>query len=350
MTETAAVYKSEDRTPNIYAVVALGVTEQDIKTLIAEKADKKLIPGDKNSYLEVKSALMDFVHVRNKIDDRRKEINRETNDKAKKLLALLDPHEKALRIQVEKEDARLAAIKAEEERKEKERKDTIKMQLDKIRAMGLITALTPSADIKARIDKVFELKNFSFQEFTDEMETMTDEIMGTLSVALTNRQEFERKEAEQKARDEAQKAEAERLAKEKAELERQKAELEANTQKAIKDRTDAIIAMNIETNRGEPPFTQPQDAPKEKAGESLPPRETTQPAPMPVTENQKTEAKDDKTPGLKVDIEKIITWATLLINMQPPAVLTNSAYKITTDGIAKIHKAAQEMKEKAEAL
>lgn len=304
-------------------VIQLGVTTGDIKALIAEKANKKLIQGDKKSYLEVKSALMDFVHVRNKIDDRRKEINRETNDKAKALLALLDPHEKALRVQVEKEEARLAAIKAEEERKEKERKDTIKMQLDKIRAMGLITALTPSTDIKARIDRVFELKNFSFQEFADEMETLTDDVMGTLAVALENRKEFERREA-------AQKEEAERLAKEKAELAKQKAELEP--------KKDPIEPFTI--------FNQPQ--PLADAIEHFESKPFDQPQEKATPVNLPKEIKIE--PAMISDKDMLIQWANEIIKSSAPPVRSDKAAAIVWHVEGELLKVGNELLKAAEAL
>lgn len=323
MTEAAVQY--ENQPSETYAVVPLGMTEADIKKLIKEKADKKLISGNKKSYTEVKSALMDFVHARNRIDERRKEINRETNNKAKTLLSLLEPHEKALRDQVEKEDARIKAIEEEKARREQERRDRITQRINEIKKWGRLTITMDSAEIQKRMNVIQELKkDFDFMEYTEDVEALTDDLMGEMSIALANAQEFEKKQAEQKA-------EEERLRKEREEIEKQK---EAIEEKGRKDALREAQEQNAEHQAPETLHTQNEDPAQaqgagEEKGNDSPPLEKSR--------------QEDK--------EKIISWAKLVVcNFTGPATLTNDAYKIVTDALSNIHKVGRDVIKRAESL
>lgn len=260
--------KTIEQEPSSYPVISLGVTEDDIKTLVAAKADKTLIQGDKKSYLEVKSALMDFVHARNKIEDRKRDIKRDVDGKAKKLLAMLEPGERSLRVQVENEDARIKAIEDETARVEAERKSRIQNRMTTIKLAENISPLATAKEIEDRVSYVRTLKDFDFQEFADDMETMTDDIMGTLTVALANRQEFEKREADQKAKEATQKAENERLAKLAADLkakQRAMRSAQVDAMKAEYPELNFDTSLEIDYDRTEEDWQMIMDALKEEA-------------------------------------------------------------------------------------
>ena len=167
---------------------AFGINIQEVQEMVGGYQILTLVPNDTESYGTCRKALTACIKTRTGIDKRRLELNAEDqkqikarNSVASQLTDLIAPAESHLSELVKGEDARKEAIKAEEERIEKEK-------------------------IQGRVDALMEYKL----------------VLPFMEVALWTDEEFETKLTEAKT---AFEAEVERLAKEKAEREAEDARI-----------------------------------------------------------------------------------------------------------------------------
>ena len=193
-----------------------------------------LVITDNKSYKAVVSLIAEIRQARRKVENHRKvlkkdalEYGRKVDAVAKSIKERLLAIEASLKAKKQAEDERRAALKAEKERKEKERIKAIKAKIEALPPKNLFEFLAsdPSVQeleqIKSKLENV-ELLEDDYQELLPDAQKAKEQKLAFLNKAIFDARQAEiaRKALEEERR----KAEEERKARE--ELEKRLAELE----------------------------------------------------------------------------------------------------------------------------
>lgn len=241
------------------ALAQFDVTPEAVADRVMEFENLHLVPGDAKSYKQIKGAYMTIVHLRNKVDARRKVLGEEARKwtnalsaAAKKLIDPTAPLETRLRIEIEMEDTRLAVIEAEKVQKEKERVTAINAKIDAIQKRGFINPQTPLSELNELFLDTFELDitEVEYQEYVTGASLAKEQALAALKIGIAKREAWEKEQAAAKVEAERlekvrQEQEAERqvLDTEKRKLEEEKAKIEAENEAKAKAEREAKEAQ-----------------------------------------------------------------------------------------------------------
>ena len=248
------------------------------------------------------------------------------------LVASVEDHLKAVR---QTEDDRKEAIKAEKDRIEQERVERIRSNISTIQRYGILDPVMDSNDIKSRLGGLekIEITGELFQEFTQEAQKVFDETFSNVHNGLIARIKFEKEE-------EKRKAEAERLDKQKAEQEEVQRKIDAD-KAVIQAEKDKIARDKRESEIKEKARNDALQEAKEKA-------EADEKAKV-AKEKAEAEEKARKE-NLRPDKDKIIAFASVILNLNAPELKSSEATRIVTDAIDEINGIAHQMAKKAKEL
>ena len=215
-----------------FPVIKFNVTDAAISELKSE-ADA-LVITDVKSYKQATSLIAKIRKIRVKVEDHRKalkkdalEYGRRVDSVARSIKEKLLPIEASLKAKRQAEDDRRAAIKAEKERKEKERVEAIKAKIEALPPANPFELLAsgPSSfeleSLKAELESIV-LSEDEYQEFIFEAQKVQSDKLAFLEQAIKDRRAEE--EAKRQAEEERRRLEEEARTRE---LKRQKAEEEA---------------------------------------------------------------------------------------------------------------------------
>jgi len=267
--EMAEVMVEEKSLVTVEDAQVFTVDLAEVRSKIEDALTIQLIPDDKDSYAACKKARMYFVHKRNDIDRRLKELNEEDRERikkrgvtAKELKSILEPGERHFTDMIEAEDARLEAIE-EEKKRQLQQKIT-----DRMTAFSQYGAVVSYNEVAAMTDEEFDTALFDAAEEHKEQERIRQE------EEAARRAEEERL-AEERAALEAELA-REREAREEAQrkLDAEKAAMEAEKKKMAEE----AAALQAEKDRLEREALEKQEAEarriaEEKAAEEAKERE-----------------------------------------------------------------------------
>lgn len=278
-------------------VIPLNPTTQPVEfnitdAAIAELADKYsgMKADTPDNYKAISAAIRDVVSNRTAIEKRRKELKadalawgKKVDTEAKRITAALTKIEEPLKATKKAVDDEKARIKAEEERKERERKTAIEVAIADINQMPANAYGKPADDIRDLLTqaKAVMIDRDTFGEYIKLAESAKSKAVDAITQLLADREQYDQQQAELKAQreemarqqEELRKVQAERdaaeakqqkLAEEKAAAERagQEAELakphEIPTERTLG--TDAGINQSPIVERE--CVTHPQDEPK----------------------------------------------------------------------------------------
>jgi hypothetical protein len=202
-------------TPIIYNVTEEGLAE------LERRWEKIPDCSEKDSYEIVRVGIRELVGLRNRVEDRRKELKRDAIDYG------------------EKEKEKLRKIQAEQDRI-----NNIRQKIELIKDSASVSPATTSEDVRARIGRLeeYEITEDGFQEFEAEASITRNAALSTLRKFLQDLQEVERRREEERL-------ERERLDKERREFEeRQRAEREER-EREERERAERIRREEEERDR-----------------------------------------------------------------------------------------------------
>lgn len=291
------------------ALIKLGETFDvsivDIQSMVGEYQKLKLIPDDKDSFGVCRAALTTCIRTRTSIDKRRKELNQDDQDRIKKrngdaktLIELIAPAETHLDGLVKGENARIDAIKAEEEARERKKIQGRQAAFLKI---GLGYA---DFELACMTDEEYEAK---LAEATEayEAEQKRKAIEAAEQKAEEARLRIERAEQERKAKELAEKEALIAAEQRRIEAERRAIAEEKRKEQERKDREA------FEKKAREEAHIQAEKAAKEKADKEAAEK-------IEVEKQAKIEA--ERKAALVPDKEKLIAWVHKPLEMPSPAV------------------------------
>jgi hypothetical protein len=221
---------AEDIAPiSPFGAIDYGVTEADLAKLAGSYGGIQSITTRKE-YDAAQAAVTALTRARTKVENRRKELKSESlefgrlvDSTAKKLIAVVTPEEERIDALLEAVKRQKEAEKAERERIEKARVDTILADIDSIGKMPAVHQRDDSTRLLAVKAVVESLPiDERFAEFKERAQEAKDNALAELSELYAGALHDERIEQQAKAERERVelelKAEASRLADERAEL------------------------------------------------------------------------------------------------------------------------------------
>lgn len=226
------------------AIAQYGITPESVAGMASEYMALSVTLEDAPSYKICREALTKCVRTRTGTDKRRKELTEkardwigDVNSAAKKLIAPLAPVEAHLKAELQKEDSRKAAIRAEKERVELKRVSEIQAKIQRI--VGLSSSVLNASlleieqaekDLETIVVTVDE-----YGEFTPTADQARADAAADILTAKTLRQKLDREEKERQA--------------EAIRLEAQKKEQEAEASRLKKVQDDITAKQKIETDK-----------------------------------------------------------------------------------------------------
>lgn len=205
-------------------VISFPTQDRDL-TELREKYSGLTITDEK-SYKVVSAALSDVVSRRCAVTNRRRDLKRDIDVEAKRILALLEPIEKELRDTKQTEDGTREHFRQQKEAAKAARVKAIQNRIDEISAA--VPPTPQSSDFLMQtimdINKVV-IGTEVFQEFTERAAQVKEETLSSLNTMLSDRIKWEEEEEKRKKeiaelnrlREENERLEAERNAREEAE-------------------------------------------------------------------------------------------------------------------------------------
>lgn len=353
------------------ALAEFDITPQAVAERVAEFADLHVVPGDSKSYKQVKSAYMVLVHLRNDVDKRRKKLGEDarewinaTGKAAKELIAPTTPLEGRFKAELDAEDARIEAEKAEKIRIERERVEGIRAKIEALRQFAVIKPTMTAAQITDLMDNVADIiiDEQIFMEFREEAEKVRSETWETLEKLEKERSEWEQEQA-------SAKAEAERLEKQRQEQEAERKRLEAiqkeADEKARKER-EALEAERRKIEAEKKALEDAKRAEKEKQEraefERRAREEAKARAEAEAKANVEREAREaaeraekeriekERQDALAPDKEKLRNWAKSLLDMSGPILSDDASRLIASNALSMIREAGRNIFAETEAL
>ena len=344
MNETAEVLEQIDNLPDIM----LGITE----VAIVEVTDKykNLVISDTKTYEATKKARTEVVTMRGNISKTRKEITSQLDatkkqfmSEERRLLGLLAPIETELQATVKAWEDKKAAERAERQRKESERVEGIRLSIYNNFGEGawhFIQNLS-SVEIKnfCQQTKGLEITEAIYQEFRDEAtEAKEAFLLRARSIYQTAK---DREDAEKKLADERA-----RLAEERAEIEKGRAEL-AEAQKVEQKKLDKERAA-IEKDRREAEEAQAKvDKAAEILAHKVKAKELSAQAAAKAKELK--EKEKSRLEALQPERIKLKKFAEIIIDIEAPDIQTTAGQEIVYAVQEKLEAVHQFIMDKCEA-
>lgn len=218
------------------------------------------------------------------------------------------------------EDER-AKIKAEEERKEKEK---INVRISELQKLGCVL---PFMEVATMTDDEYSEKlSLVTAEYEDEQKRKDEE-------EAARKAESERLEAERKRQEE----EAEKLAEERRKIEAEKAAIEE--QKRIEQAShEAAEKARIEERERIEREQREKDA-AEKAAKERAEREDREKAKA----EQRAKEEAERQEALRPDKERLSVWADSILEIVPPELSNENSRKIASQALSTIYQAARDI-------
>jgi len=204
---------------------------------------KGLVVTDPESYKTVSAAISVMRSLRTSVEKRRVELKadalaygKKVDSEAKRITALLLEVEEPLKAEKQKEDDRIASIKAETEAKEQARIDEIKAKVEslKVDPLCLLTRNSYEIGFEFGLLEEKEITSEEYQEFTHEANQTKAAYLAILNKAMIDRRQQEEDDIKRKVEDArlaaerfVQKAETEKLAEQAARIKEAQDKLDA---------------------------------------------------------------------------------------------------------------------------
>ncbi|NQU13350.1 MAG: hypothetical protein HQ561_04340, partial [Desulfobacteraceae bacterium] len=194
--------------PERSALAEFAVTPAKVAEMAKEYMSLTVPPEDTKGYRVARSALTVCVTTRTGTDKRRKQLGEdarawisEVNQAQKDLIAPLAPVEEHLRAELQTEDDRKAAIKAEAERVERDRIEGYRKRITEIQAYGIVLPTLSSTAIQLIIESVenIDTSESELEEFWTEATLTKTSTLNALYQAHNARVVWEKEEEERKA-------------------------------------------------------------------------------------------------------------------------------------------------------
>jgi len=344
------------------ALVELEISPETIAKMAENYLEITVPENNAGAYKEARAALTTCVKTRTGIDKRRKELGEdarawvnEVNTAAKQLTAALEPAENHLRGELDREDTRKAAIKAEAERKEQERVNGIRAKISAIQGVtvGLNSLDSRQLNVLAEEIKNIELSGNDFQEFIEEAVVVVAQVKGQILTAIEARIKFETEEAERKAESERlriqkeeQEAEAKRLEAIRIENERKDREarekIEAETRKLEEEKAAMERAKQAEINRVEREQREREIAEQARIDALKEAEEKSAREKADAEARAKAEAEESaRLEALKPDLEKLEEWKNMILSIELPDIKDPALSSKALRALEKIYAIAQ---------
>ena len=318
-----------------------------IASLEAKYKDIQITDG--KSYALVMAGLAEYRELRLAIDDKHTELKKDILEAGRgldgdknRLKTLLEPGENHLKEIRQVEDDRKAAIKAEKDRKERERIEAIQEKINNIQDLGIMLPNVSRLVIEERliIVKAMQISQKTYMEFTEQALQFQKETVAGLETLLTYRIQSEKDEAERKA-------EAERLEAQKKEQAEAQAKIDEENRKVeLRQHELEEQERKVEVRKAQQEFERQatikakQEA-KDKAAQEL-------------HDRMQREAAEDKEKArqeaLKPDKEKLIKFADELQDIEGPHVRSGKAITIVIETQGKLSDLAANIKKQAKEL
>ena len=321
------------------------LVEYNIETAVIEslktKYDIQEIKNGKD-YAFVMEGLAEYRGIRLKIDEKHKELKKDALEYGRavdaeknRLKDLLEPGEEHLKSIRKAEDDRKDTIKAEKERIEQERVDGIRSNISTIQRYEILDPVMDSNDIKSRLSGLekIEITGELFQEFTQEAQKVFDGVFSNVHNALIARIKWEKEEMKRKV--EADRLEKQRVEQEEAQkkIDADKATIQAEKDNIARDKREAEIKEKARQDT----LNEAKD--KAEAEEKA------------KVAKEKAEAEEKaRKESLRPDKEKIIAFASVILNLNSPELKSSEANHIVSNAIDEINGIAHQMAKKAKAL
>jgi len=316
------------------------LVEFDIETAVITALDeryKNLVITDGKSYALVMSGLAEYRELRLKIDERHKDLKKEALEYTRavdaewhRLKDLLEPGESRLKAIRQVEDDKKAAIKAEKERKERERIEGIQENIISLFPLSVPVDIDATA-IENRLTAIkdIEIDPQVFMEFSGQAQAKKEESIAWLEEAYAERVKWEAEEAERKA-------EAVRLAKERVIWEAKEKEL-AEERRKIEEEKKRLERLEFEQKANAQAKEWAERDAKEKAERE-------------ERERKAAEAEKKRQEALRPDREKLFTFASSLRMTEKPTLTAPEAQSILAKAIVAVEEIADKINTYAEAL
>lgn len=353
------------------ALAEFDITPQAVAERVAEFADLHVVPGDSKSYKQVKSAYMVLVHLRNDVDKRRKKLGEDarewinaTGKAAKELIAPTTPLEGRFKAELDAEDARIEAEKAEKVRIERERVEGIRAKIEAYRFLAKVDPHMNSESVRsilAALDKEVVPEDV-FQEFTQEALLMLAKLRASVEDCLIARIKWEDEQA-------AAKIEAERLEKQRQEQAAERKRLEAIQEEADENARMEREILHAERRKIEAEKKALEDAKRAEkerqeraAFEARAREEAKARAEAEAKANVEREAREaaeraekeriekERQDALAPDKEKLRNWAKSLLDMSGPILSDDASRLIASNALSMIREAGRNIFAETEAL
>lgn len=335
------------------AVSEFSITPAEVAEKAKEFLALKVLQDDAKTYKTAREALTLCVSYRTSTDKRRKELGEDArkwintvNQAQRNLIAPLAPAEEYLRTELQIEDGRQKAVKAEKARKERERVEAIRAKIAGIKLMVFESPGKNAQQIQDLIaeNSFIEVTEDVFQEFTEEAQRVLTETTTALNSALQARIKWEEEQAERHAEADRlrkirveQEAEAAKQATERAKLEAEKKALE-DAKRAEQERKDR---EEFEKRAKEEARIQAEKDAKEKAEREV--RET-------KAREEKEAAEKARAEALKPDKEKLVAWANKILDITLPKLSELELQAIASNCLDGIYEEARLAIQRVEAL
>lgn len=323
-------------------LVPYNLEDKAVEELKSKYMDVTIPPDDRQAYAMVMGGLRECREVRLAIDEWHKDkkawivkAGKYYDGEKRRIHGLLAPVEDHLKAVRQTEDDRKEAIKAEKDRIEQNRIDGIREKISMIQRYGLLDPMMSAEIIKERLAELekIQITEEIFQEFTSEAQKVFDGVFSNVHNSLIARIKWEKEEK-------ARKEEAERLDKQKAEQEEAQRKIDAD-KTAIQAEKDKIARDKRESEIKEKARNDALQEAKEKAESDEKER----------IAKEKAKAKEkDRKESLRPDKDKIIAFASVILNLNAPELKSIEATRIVTDAIDEINGIAHQMAKKAKEL
>lgn len=240
--ETALIEVKKLDTAVVFSEKGMKAVLQEIKV---KANDFEVTTKTAKGRQEIKSMAYKVSRSKTLLDDLGKKISEdarkvvdETNKLRKTARDFLDELKDEVRKPLTEWEEEQARIKADNDRKEKERVDGIRAKIEEMRSIPFGLQGKSSGEISKAVAKVMEIEvtEDAFQEMTEEAQKVKADVINDLEDAYDARLVWEKEEADQKA-------EAERLEKQRLEQEEENKKIEDEKKALRKERNSSRISI-----------------------------------------------------------------------------------------------------------
>jgi len=269
-----------------------------------------------------------------------------------RITALLAPIEDELKATKKTEDDRKSAIKAEKDRIEQERVDTIQAKIRVMQGLSVVSPAMTSKEINERIKAAATTTiDESCQEFRDHADTIKSQALEALGKALEDRLAWEKQETERKK--EGERLEVIRIEQEKKDAEQKAAQdkIDAENQRISDEKQKLEDDKKAEADRKEREAFERQakeDARIQAEKDAKDKAELEERERLEKEDAAKEEA--ERQEALKPDKEKLLAFVLMLLKLDIPDLGSSRAKDLVNAAMDDIINIADKLKRDAEKL